>query len=48
MKVTTTIKAGGLRSNHNTGMRVRSSVKAGGLRSNHNAVVTTRRQGRES
>ncbi|MDB4981964.1 MAG: hypothetical protein JWM82_2716 [Myxococcales bacterium] len=41
LKVTTTIKAGGLNAlNHNRGLAVRTAVKAGGLSvSNHNRAA---------
>jgi hypothetical protein len=41
LAIKTSIKAGGLSSNHNRSLKVRSSVKAGGLSSNHNRAVAT-------
>lgn len=43
MKVKSSVKAGGIRLNHNQalkGLRVRSGVRSGGPQFNHNQTVT--------
>ena len=43
LKIKTSIKAGGISSNHNQtlvrGLKVRTSIKAGGLSANHNETL---------
>ncbi|HSZ81388.1 MAG TPA: hypothetical protein VLA14_03850 [Polyangia bacterium] len=39
IKVRSSIKAGGLSSNHSRALKVRSAIKAGGLSSNHNRAL---------
>jgi hypothetical protein len=42
MTIKTNVKAGGLMSNHNQGLKVRSAVKAGALLANHNQNLLVR------